>query len=163
MLADSSNRLPQVRLVQTYQMAKSMSLLREKSDRLLWVLVVQRSLGVDTSDWILLVLQVHMARQYKSTSLLPHSSDSLPNVVLLQQVPMYLFNLVIILHTGNWYVIQVHRIITVPRRKCYQIHCLRPHSDPKPTCCPRCFPGTHPSAPKALTFYIISLFHVFTY
>jgi len=35
---------------------------------------------------------------------------------------MYLFNLVMILRTYKWYMIEVHWKMTLRRRKCYLIH-----------------------------------------
>ena len=59
---------------------------------------------------------------HRSTWLLPDSSDRLPRVIFLLRVRMYLFNVVMILRTHKWYVIQVHRIMTLRQRKCYMIH-----------------------------------------
>jgi len=103
-LPDNSDRLPQVRLVQTYRLHKSTSLLPDNLDRLLRVRLVQT------------------CRLHNSTSLLPDNSDRLPRVICLRRDRMYLFNLVMILRTHKWYVIQVHRIMTLRRRKCYLIH-----------------------------------------
>ena len=95
LLPDNSDRLPQVRLVQTYLLHKSTSRLPDNSDRVLRVRLVQ------------------MYQLHKSTSLLPDNSDRVPRGLFLRRVRMYLFNLVMILRTHNWYVIQVHRIMTL--------------------------------------------------
>ena len=54
----------------------------------------------------------------------PDNSDRLPRVMFLRRVRMYLFNLVMILRTHKWYVIQVHGIMTLRLHKCYLIHCI---------------------------------------
>ena len=104
LLPDNSDRLPRVRLVQRYPLPKSTSLLPDNSVRLLRVPLVQTY------------------RLHRSTSPPLDTLNRLPCVMFLRRVRMYLFNLVMILRTHNWYVIQVHWIMTLRRRKCYLIH-----------------------------------------
>jgi len=86
--------------VQTYLLHKPTSLLPDHSHRLPRMRLVQTY------------------RLHKSTSLLPHSSDRLRRGMFLLRVRMYLFNLVMILCTHKWYMIQVHWIITLRWCKC---------------------------------------------
>jgi len=76
------------------------------------------SLLPDNSDRLLRVRLVQTYRLQRSTSPPPDNSDRLPRVMFLRRVRMYLFNLVMILRTHNWYMIQLHRIMTLRRPKC---------------------------------------------
>jgi len=87
-------------VVQTYLLHKSTSLLPDHSHRLPRMRLVQ-------------TYRLHQPR-----SLLPESSDRLRWGMFLLRVRTYLFNLVMILCTHKWYMIQVHWIITLCRCKC---------------------------------------------
>jgi len=86
-------------LLQMYRLHKSTLLQPDNSDRLLLMRLVPTSLLAENSDRLLRVWLVQTYRLHMSTFLLPDSSDSLPQVMFLRRVLMYLFNLVVILHT----------------------------------------------------------------
>jgi len=153
LLPDNLDRLPQVRLFQK-------SLLPENSDRLPWVGLVQTywlhkstSLMPDNSDRLPRVRLVQTYQLYKSTSLMPDSSARLPRVMFLRGVRMYLFNLVMILRTHTWYVIQVHQIMTLRRRKCYLIHCIMPPRQSKTNMLPEVF-ARHPTVGPQVSHFL---------
>ena len=54
---------------------------------------------------------------HKSTSLLPDSSDRLRQVMFLRWVRMSMLNLLIIVPTHTWYMIQVQLVMTVSPRQ----------------------------------------------
>jgi len=148
LLPDKSDRFPRVRLVQTYQLHKSTSLLADNWDRLLRVQLVQTY------------------RRHRSTSPPPDNSDRLPRVMFLRRVRMYLFNLIMILRTHNWYVIQVHRIMTLCRRKCYLIHRIRALRQSKTNLLPGVLAG-HPTVGPQGSHFLnhqpVSGFYLLTY
>ena len=137
-----------MRPVQTYRLHMSTSLLPDTTDRLLPVQLLQTY------------------RLHRSTSLLPDSSDRLPRVMFLWRVQMYLFNLVMILCTHKSYVIQVHRIITQRRGKCYPIHRIMAPGHSKTNLLPGPF-ARHPTVGPQVSHFLnqqpVSGFSLLTY
>jgi hypothetical protein len=86
--------------------------------------------------------------------------------MFLRQVRMYLFNLVMILRTHKWYVIQVHRIITLRRRKCYLIHRIMAPRQSKTNLLPGVF-ARHPTVGPQVSHFLnqqpVSGFYLLTY
>jgi len=64
--------------------------------------------------------------------------------MFLRRVQMYLFNLVMILRTHKWDMIQVHRIMTLRLRKCYLIYCIMAPRQSKTNLLPGAF-ARHPT------------------
>ena len=162
-----------MRLVQTYLQHKSTSLLPDNSDRLLWVRLVQTylqhkstSLLPDNSDRRLRVRLVKTYLLHKSTSLLPDNADRLPLVMFRRRVRMYLFNLVMILRTQKWYVIQVQLIMTLRWRKCYLIHGIMAPRQSKTNLLPGVF-ARHPTVGPQVSHFLnhqpVSGFYSLTY
>jgi len=131
-----------------YRLQKSTSLLTANSDRLLRVRLVQTY------------------RLHRSTSPPPDTSDRLPRVMFLRRVRMYLFNLVMILRTHKWSVIQVQRIMTQGRRKCYLIHHIMALRQSKTNLLPGAF-ARHPTVGPQVSHFLnhqpVSGFYLLTY
>jgi len=73
--------------------------------------------------------------------------------MFLWRVGMYLFNLVMILRTHKWYVLQVHWIMTLRRRKLYPIHCIMARRQSKTTLLPAVFAG-HPTIGPQVSHFL---------
>jgi len=155
-----------VRLVQTYRLPRSTLWLPDNLDRLLRVWLVQTSRMLGNSDRLLRVRLVQMHLLHRSTSLLPDNSDRLPRVIFLRQVRMYLFNLLLIPRTHKWYLIQVHWIMTLHRRKCYLIHRIMALPQSKTNLLPGVF-ARHPTVGPLVSQYLnhlpVSGFNLLTY
>ena len=86
--------------------------------------------------------------------------------MFLRRVQMFLFNLVMILRTHKWYVILVHRIMTLRRRKCYLIHRIMAPRQSKTNLLPRAFarhPTVGPQVSQFLNHQPVSGFYLLTY
>ena len=79
---------------------------------------------------------------------------------------MYLFDLVMILRTHNWYVIQVHRIMTLRQCKCYLIHCIMALRQSKTNLLPGVL-ARHPTVCPQVSHFLnhqpVSGFYLLTY
>jgi len=86
--------------------------------------------------------------------------------MFLQRVRMYLFHLVMILRTHTWYMIQVHRIMTLRQRKCYLIHCIMAGRQSKTNLLPGAF-APHPTVGPPVSHFLnhqpVSGFYLLTY
>jgi len=81
------------------------------------------------------------------------TSHRLPRVMFLRRVRMYLFNLVMILRTNKWYVIQVHRIMTLHWRKCYLTQNIMALWQSKTNLLPGAFPR-HPTVGLQVSHFL---------
>jgi len=86
--------------------------------------------------------------------------------MFMRRVKIYLFNLVMILHTHKWYVIQVHQIMTLRPPKCYPIHRIMAPRQFKTNLLPRAF-ARDPTVGLQVSHFLnpqpVSGFYLLTY
>jgi len=86
--------------------------------------------------------------------------------MFLGRVRMYLFNMVMILRTHQWYVIHVHLIMTLHRRKCYLIHSIMAPPQSKTNLLRGAF-AQHPTVGPQVSHFLngqpVSGFYLLTY